>query len=144
MSLRVFEWVVILVNDGLRMIIMATFVKWFMGDLAEARRRQVELRINGFREIGRWKQRCPVEVAKYYEWHIIRGLEQQKNWLDDPSSERSWQQIREIDQFIANYDHTRPHLLQKSQDDCGAACGAVCHQIHRLLRQDKQSVIHSL
>ena len=110
---------------------MAAVVKWLMGDLVESRTRQVGLRLAAFQEIGKWKSVCPVEVASYFEWHICRGLVQQREWLDDPSPERSRTHIKEIDRFIHNYNNNiKPPLTP---------CSA-CISIQTLLTQDQKSI----
>ena len=44
----------------------------------------------------------------YHEWHAKRGLKQQTEWIDDPSTERAWQQIHEIDRFLVHYRTIQP------------------------------------
>src|SRR5690242_2303621 len=91
---------------------MAGVLNWLMGDLCEARRQQIVKRTNMFTELGRWKNVCPRELADYHEWHALRGLQQQREWLDNPSIDLSWKHIREIDTFISNFDAIQPTLSQ--------------------------------
>jgi hypothetical protein len=87
---------------------MTAVVRWLMKEVIDARRRQLQEREQVFTELGQWKDVCPKELAHYHEWHAKRGLKQQTEWIDDPSTERAWQQIHEIDRFLVHYRTIQP------------------------------------
>jgi hypothetical protein len=88
-----------------------------MGELGEARSRQVGLRRGMFDELAKWKGECAKEVADYHEWHAYRGLQQQTDWLANPTTDLAWNHVREIDKFIHNFNTIQPALAAYQKDD---------------------------
>lgn len=103
-----------------------------MGDLVEVRRRQIAERRSVFLAVSELKAECPKEVADYHEWHAMHGLTRQTELLDDPTPDRSWAQVKEIDRFIQNHRAAFPAAIET------ASCQR-CAALAELLRRDKQS-----
>jgi hypothetical protein len=113
---------------------MASIVKWLMGDLLAERRRQASARLVAFVDIGKWKAACPSQVADYYHWHSCRGQQQQIDWFEDPSMDRSLKNIREIEQFDRNFQLVRTSITNPPPN-----CPP-CTIIQTLLTTDQQSI----